>query len=62
MLEEQRVDFGTFVRERQDDLESHFSYINGWSQIVATGLQQCSQDLDKFLDEELQKDIPTGIM
>jgi hypothetical protein len=61
MLEQQRVDFGTFVRERQDDLDNHCSNVCGWSQTIAAGLQQCSQDLDKFLDEEMQKDAPTGI-
>lgn len=62
ILELQRADFGTFVRERQDDLENHCSYISGWSQSMTTGLQQCGQDVDKFLNEELQKDIPTGNM
>ncbi|XP_021939166.1 kinesin-like protein Klp61F isoform X2 [Zootermopsis nevadensis] len=60
ILEQQQVDFGTFVRERQDDLETQCSYINGWSQTITSDLQQCSQDLDKFLVEELRKDIPTG--
>lgn len=60
ILEQQRVDFGTFVRERQNDLETHCSYISGWSQIMTSGLQQCSQDLEKFLDEDLRKDAPTG--
>lgn len=60
VLEQQRVDLGAFVHERQDDLENHCSFISGWSQSVTTGLQQCSQDMGKFLDEELQKDIPTG--
>jgi len=61
-LEQQRVNFGAFVHERQDDLENHCSSISGWSQSITTGLQQCSQDMDKFLDEELQKDIPAGNM
>jgi kinesin family protein 11 len=60
ILEQQRVNFGAFVHERQDDLENHCSSISGWSQSITTGLQQCSQDMDKFLDEELQKDIPAG--
>ena len=62
ILEQQHADFGAFVRERQDDLENHCSYISGWSQSMTTGLQQCSQDGGKFLKEELQKDIPTGNM
>jgi hypothetical protein len=62
ILEQQRVDFGTFVREHQDDIENHCSYIGGWSQTIVAGLQQCSHNLDKFLNEELQKDIPTGNM
>lgn len=60
LLEQQRMDFGTFVRDRQDDLESQCSSINGWSQIMTSGLQQCNQDLEKFLDEDLWTDIPTG--
>ena len=62
ILEQQRVDFGAFVHERQHDLENHCSVISGWSQSITTGLQQSSQDMGKFLDEELQKDIPTGNM
>jgi hypothetical protein len=62
VLEQQRVQFGTFVRERQDDLENHCSLISGWSQTITTGLQQCSEDMGRFLDAELQKDIPTGNM
>jgi hypothetical protein len=62
ILEQQRVNFGVFVRERQDDLENHCSFISDWSQGITTGLQQCSQDMGKFLDDELQKDIPTGNM
>lgn len=61
-LEQQRVDFGAFVQERQDDLENHCSFVSGWSQSISTGLQQCSQDMGKFLVEELQKDIPSGKM
>ena len=38
ILEQQRVDFGAFVRERQGDLENHCSFINGMSQSIATGL------------------------
>ncbi|XP_023709668.1 kinesin-like protein Klp61F isoform X3 [Cryptotermes secundus] len=60
ILEQQRMDFGTFVRERQDDLETQCSYVNGWSQIMTSGLQKCNQELEKFLDEDLRKDIPTG--
>jgi hypothetical protein len=60
ILEQQRMDFGTFVRERQNDLETHCSHISGWNHIMTSGLQQCSQDLEKFLEEDLQKDIPTG--
>jgi len=62
LLEQQRVDFGAFVHERQDDVENHCSFVSGWSQSISTGLQQCSQDMSKFLDEELQKDVPTGNM
>jgi len=62
ILEQQRVDFGTFVHECQHDLENRCSAISGWSQSITTGLEQCSQDMGKFLDEELQKDIPTGNM
>lgn len=60
ILEQQRTDFGTFVRERQDDLGTQCSYVNGWSQIMTSGLQKCNQELEKFLDEDLRKDIPTG--
>lgn len=60
ILEQQRMDFGTFVRERQNDLETHCSYISGWSHTMTSGLQQCNQDLEKFLDEDLRKDAPTG--
>jgi hypothetical protein len=61
-LEQQQADFGTFVRERQGDLETQCSYINGWSQTITSDLQHCSQDLDKFLVEDLRKDVPTGNM
>lgn len=62
ILEQQQVDFSTFVREHQDDLETHCSYISGWSQTITSELQQRRQDLDKFLVEDLRKDIPTGNM
>jgi hypothetical protein len=62
VLEQQRVHFGTFVRGRQDDLENHCSLISGWSQTMSTGLQQCSEDMGRFLDAELQKDRTTGNM
>jgi hypothetical protein len=61
-LEQQRVNFGAFVHEHQDDLEDHCSVISGWSPSITTGLQQCSHDMSKFLDDELQKDVPAGNM
>ena len=60
ILEQQRIDFGTFVRERQDDLDSHCSYINSWSQTLVSELQLRNQEVDKFLVEDLRKDLPTG--
>jgi hypothetical protein len=54
------VDFSTFIRERQDDLETQCSYITGWSQTIASDLQYCSHNVDKFLVEDLRKDVPTG--
>ncbi|KAJ9592833.1 hypothetical protein L9F63_015524, partial [Diploptera punctata] len=60
ILEQQRIDFGTFVREHQDDLENHCSYLNGWSQTFTSELQLRNQEVDKFLVEDLRKDSPTG--
>ncbi|XP_069671575.1 kinesin-like protein Klp61F isoform X2 [Periplaneta americana] len=60
LLEHQRTDFGTFVRERQDDLETQCSYVNDWSQTIVTELQKRNQDVEKFLIEDLRKDISTG--
>ncbi|PSN39061.1 hypothetical protein C0J52_10095 [Blattella germanica] len=59
ILEQQRIDFGTFVRERQDDLDSQCSYISSWTQSTVSELQLRNQDVDKFLVEDLRRDIAT---
>jgi hypothetical protein len=62
ILEQHSVDFDACVRERQVALDNHCSLISGWGQNISTGLQQFNQDMDLFLDAELQKDMPTGNM
>jgi hypothetical protein len=62
ILEQHSVDFSAFVRERQVGLDNHCSSISGWSQNITTGLQQFTQDMNMFMDAELQKDMATGNM
>ncbi|XP_068086060.1 coiled-coil domain-containing protein 18 isoform X2 [Anabrus simplex] len=50
-LEQQRLDFSTFVRDRQDDLESQCSYASDWSHAFLSELRQRDQDMEVFLNE-----------
>ena len=60
LLEEQRADMVTTVRERQDDLEAHTSSMSDWSTLLSTEIQQRSSDVVKFLVEDMRHDVPTG--
>lgn len=60
LLEEQRADMVTTVRERQDDVEAHTSSMNDWSTLLSTEIKQRNEDVVKFLVEDLRQDVPTG--
>ena len=61
LLEEQRADMVTLVRERQDDVEAHSSSMSDWGQLLAGEIKQRNDDVHKFLVEDLRQDVPTGI-
>merc|ERR1712071_97261 len=60
LLEEQRSDMTTVVRERKDDVEAHASAFKDWSLILGTEIKQRNEDVVKFLVEDLNEDVPTG--
>lgn len=60
LLEEQRADMVTTVRERQDDVEAHTSSMNDWSLLLSTEIKQRNDDVVKFLVEDMKHDLPTG--
>ena len=60
LLEEQRNDMVTLVRERQDDVEAHSSAMSDWGQLLAGEIKQRNDDVHKFIVEDLRQDVPTG--
>nr|CAD7263688.1 unnamed protein product [Timema shepardi] len=59
-LERRRHTLTTFVRERQDDIVAECSYVSDWTRRTVAEVQQRAQELDRFLTEDLRKDLPTG--
>lgn len=60
LLEEQRADMSTMVRERKDDFEAQTTALNDWANLLGTEIKQRNEDVVKLLTEELRHDIPTG--
>ena len=60
LLEEQRADMSTVVRERTDDFDAHSTAMNDWSLLLATEIKNRNEDVVKFLSEDLRHDVPTG--
>ena len=60
LLEEQRSDMTTTVRERQDDTEVQYSAFKDWSVLLGAEIKQRNEDVVKFLVEDLSRDVPTG--
>lgn len=56
LLEEQRSDMVTLVRERQDDLEAHTTSLSDWALLLGTEMKQRNEDVVKFLVEDLRQD------
>nr|CAD7592103.1 unnamed protein product [Timema genevievae] len=59
-LETRRHTLTTFVRERQNDIVAECSYVSDWTRRTVAEVQQRAQELDRFLTEDLRKDLPTG--
>ena len=62
LIEEQSSDFSGFVRERQEELERHCSSLNDLTQFVNVAFRSRKEEVEKFLTEELARDVPTGIL
>lgn len=60
MLEEQRADMITLVRERKDDAEGQSTALSDWGTLLATEIKQRNEDVVKFLVEDIRHDVPTG--
>ena len=60
LLEEQRSDMVTLVRERQDDLEAHTTSLSDWALLLGTEVKQRNEDVVKFLVEDLRQDASAG--
>jgi len=60
LLEEQRSDMTTMIRERQDDTEAQSSAFKDWSVLLGAEIKQRNDDVVKFLVEDLTHDVPTG--
>lgn len=60
LLEEQRADMATLVRERRDDVEAYGTALSDWSLLLAAEIKQRNEDVVKFLTEDLRQDTPTG--
>ena len=60
LLEEQRADMSTLVRERKDDFEAQTTGLNDWSLLLAAEIKHRNEDVVKFLSEDLRHDAPTG--
>lgn len=61
LLEEQRADMATMVRERQDDVEAHSTSVSDWGSLLSTEIKQRNSDVFKFLTEDIRQDTPTGL-
>lgn len=61
LLEEQRADMVTTVRERRDDVEAHASSMSDWSCLLSTEIRQRNSDVVKFIVEDMRQDVPTGM-
>ncbi|KZS05220.1 Kinesin-like protein [Daphnia magna] len=59
LLEEQRADMVTTVRERRDDVESHASSMSDWSSLLSTEIRQRNSDVVKFIVEDMRQEGPT---
>ena len=62
LLEEQRADMSTLVRERQDDFDAQSTALDDWSILLGTEIKQRNEDVVKFLSEDLRRDLPNGLL
>ena len=58
---EQHVQLASSIGAEQSSLAQSRKEIADWSQSVSADLQKRDADVEKFLTEDLTKDVPTGL-
>ena len=48
------------MKDSQSQITEHMDNTTEWSQCMTCELNRRSEDVQKFLNDELKKDIPTG--
>ncbi|XP_049963604.1 kinesin-like protein KIF11-A [Schistocerca serialis cubense] len=59
-IEEQRVAYASFIRDRVLSLEQQCAHISDWQYSIDGHVQERDKDVEQFIVELLRQDIPTG--